>query len=134
MKIFTESQYNYSPVIKMLHSKHISFIKLTITIKECQKLCVLSIHYLLRAFLIKFFFQFQKKNIQSLAKEIYKFLNGLLPSFLNKIFHESSSNPFEIDKSFNPEILTELDMELKTYHIWHLKFGARSKKRKWAHL
>ena len=44
-------------------------------------------------------------------------MNGLPPSFLNKVFHENSSNPFEIDKNFNPEILRELDMELKTYHI-----------------
>ena len=118
MKIFTESQYNYSPAIKMLHSKNISFIKVTITIKECQKLCVLTIHHLLRALSIKFFFfSIPEKNIQSLAIEIYKFMNGLPPSFLNKVFHENSSNPFEIDKNFNPEILRELDMELKTYHI-----------------
>ena len=64
-----------------------------------------------------FFFFNSRKNIQSLAIEIYKFMNGLPPSFLNKVFHENSSNPFEIDKNFNPEILRELDMELKTYHI-----------------
>ena len=32
---------------------------------------------------------------------------------------------FEIDKNFIPEILEQLDMELKQYHIWHLKFGIR---------
>ena len=31
---------------------------------------------------------------------------------------------FEIDKNFSPEILRKLGMELKPYHIWHLKFGA----------
>ena len=33
---------------------------------------------------------------------------------------------FEIDKNFVSEILRQLDMELKLYHIWHLTFGARS--------
>ena len=27
--------------------------------------------------------------------------------------------------NFIPELLRQLDMELKLYHIWHLKFGAR---------
>ena len=32
---------------------------------------------------------------------------------------------FETIKNFIPEILEQLDMELKLFHIWHLKSGAK---------
>ena len=64
---------------------------------------------------------------QSLAIEIYKFLNGLSPSFLNNAFIKASQTvtTFEIIKNFIPEILRQLDMELKLFNIWHLKSGAK---------
>ena len=37
-----------------------------------------------------------ERNIQSLAVEIYKFLNGLSPSFLNNVFHKNISNSYDL--------------------------------------
>ena len=65
-------------------------------------------------------FSIHERNIQSLAIENYKFLNGLSPSFLNNVFKKQNPQThihFEIDKIFIPEILGQLDMELKPYHI-----------------
>ena len=42
------------------------------------------------------FFSIHERNIQSLAIEICKFLNGLSPSYLNKIFHKSISNSYDL--------------------------------------
>ena len=41
-------------------------------------------------------FSIHERNIQSLAIEIYKFLNGLSPSFLNNVFHKSISNSYDL--------------------------------------
>ena len=41
-------------------------------------------------------FSIYERNIQSLAMENYKFLNGLSPRFLNKVFHKSISNRYYI--------------------------------------
>ena len=41
-------------------------------------------------------FSIHEKNIQSLAIEIYKFLNGLSPSFLNNVFHKNISNSYDL--------------------------------------
>ena len=42
------------------------------------------------------FFSIHERNIQSLAIEICKFLNGLSPSYLNKIFHKCISNSYDL--------------------------------------
>ena len=64
-------------------------------------------------------FSIHERNIQSLAIEIYKFLNGLSPSFLNNVSIKTSQTVtiFEIIKNFIPEILKQLHMELKLFHI-----------------
>ena len=41
-------------------------------------------------------FSRHERNIQSLAIEIYKFLNGLSPSFLNNVFHKIISNGYHL--------------------------------------
>ena len=41
-------------------------------------------------------FSIHERNIQSLATEIYKFLKGLSPSFLNNVFHENISNSYDL--------------------------------------
>ena len=60
-------------------------------------------------------FSVHEKNIQSLVIEIYKVLNRLSPSILNKVFQ--TVKIFEITKNFVPEILRQLDMVLKLFHI-----------------
>ena len=41
-------------------------------------------------------FTIHERNIQSLSIEIYKFLNGLSPSFLNNVFHKNISNSYDL--------------------------------------
>ena len=41
-------------------------------------------------------FSLHERNIQSLAIEIYKFLNGLSPSFPNNVFHKNISNSYDL--------------------------------------
>ena len=41
-------------------------------------------------------FSVHERNIQSLAIEIYKFLNGLSPTFLNNVFHKNISNSYNL--------------------------------------
>ena len=40
-------------------------------------------------------FSIHERNIQSLAIEIYEFLNGLSPSILNNVFHKNISNSYD---------------------------------------
>ena len=41
-------------------------------------------------------FSIHERNIQSLAIEIYKFLNGLSPNFLNNVFHKNIRNSYNL--------------------------------------
>ena len=41
-------------------------------------------------------FSIHERNIQSLATEVYKFLNGLWPSFLNNVFHKNISDSYDL--------------------------------------
>ena len=41
-------------------------------------------------------FSIHERYIQSLDIEIYKFLNGLSPSFLNNVFHKNISNSYDL--------------------------------------
>ena len=61
--------------------------------KEPQESFILAISHTLRAFLIK---KIHERNIQSLAKEIYKFLNELSPGFLSNVFHKNSLNSYAL--------------------------------------
>ena len=81
----------------MLHSKNIQITKLTISMKRLQELFFLTKHHPLSAFLTKtIFFSIHKRNIQSLATEIYRFLNRLCIGFLNIVFNENWSNPYAL--------------------------------------
>ena len=40
-------------------------------------------------------FSIHERNIQSLAIKIYKFFNGLSPSFLNIVYHKNISNSYD---------------------------------------
>ena len=72
-------------------------------------------------------FSKHETNIHTLAIEIYKFLNGQSPIFLNNVFHKNVLKVmiFEIIKNFIPEILKQLAMELKLFHIWLLKSATK---------
>ena len=71
-------------------------------------------------------FSAHERNTQSLTIENYEFLNGLSSGFMNNVFDKNLSNTYVLRN--RQELYsrnTKTVMELKPYHIWHLKFGAR---------
>ena len=97
--------------------------KINRPMKEPQELFILTIHHPLKAFLVKkILFQFTKYYFQ-----VFWIMYSL--KIPQTYVH------FKIDKNFIPEILKQLDIELKLYHKWYIKFGARFLKLpKWVHL
>ena len=91
-KAFIESQFNYCPLIWMLHSRtmknkinrlherllRIVYSNHSSTFEELlERDKTFSIHH---------------KNIQSLAIEIYKFVDGLSPEIMNSVFNLKENN------------------------------------------
>ena len=94
MKIFIESQFNYCPLIWMFHSRTINKIN---RLHERALRIVYSDFKSFEGLLMKDnSFSIHERNIQSLAIEIYKFLNGMFPSFLNNAFDKSISNSYDL--------------------------------------
>ena len=118
MKTFTESRYSYCPLIWMFHSRTINN-KINCLHDRALRIVYSDFKSSFEGLLMKDnSFSIHEINIQSLAIEICKFLNGLSPSFLNNVFHKNISvTIFEITKNFIPDILRQLDMELKLFHI-----------------
>ena len=96
IETFIESQFNYCPLIWMFHSRTIS--------NKINRLHERALRIVHSGFKSTFegllrkgnSFSIHERNIQSLAIEIYKFLNGLSPSFLNNVFHKSISNSYDL--------------------------------------
>ena len=95
MKTFIESQFNYCPLIWMLHSRTIN--------NTMDRLHERALRIVYSAFKSSFedlvmkdnSFSIHERNIQSLTIEIYKFLNGPSPSFLNNVFHKNITNSYD---------------------------------------
>ena len=129
MKRFIESQFNYCPLIWMFHSQTI--------INKSNRLHERAVRIVYSDFKSSFeglllkenSFSIHERNVQSFAIEIYKFVNGLSPSFLNNVFRKNISNSQYLRNhkelySRNPKT----DMELKLFHIQHLKSVAKFQK------
>ena len=133
MKTFIESQFYSCPLIWMFHSRTINN-KINRLHQRALRIAYSDFKSSFEGLLKKDnSSSIHERNIQSLAIEIYKFLNELSPRFLNNIFHKNDSynfivTIFEIIKNVIPEILKQLDMELKLFHIWNLKFGSKFQK------
>ena len=99
-KAFIESQFNYCPLIWMLHSRtmnnkinrlherslRIVYSDQSSTFEELlERDKTFSIHH---------------KNIQSLAIEIYKFVNGLSPEIMNSMFNLNENNQYSLRNVF----------------------------------
>ena len=107
MKIFIESQFNYCPLIWMFHSRTIN--------NKINHLHEKALRIVYSDFKSSFEGVLMKDNtfkIQSLAIEIYKFLNGLSTSFLNNIFHKNISNSYDFR---NPKELYSRNPETVRY-------------------
>ena len=97
MKTFIESQFNYCPLIWMFYSRIINN-KINRLHERPLRMIVYSdfkssfegLHMKGNSFSI------HERNIQILAIEIYKFLHGLSPSFLNNAFHKNISNSYDL--------------------------------------
>ena len=96
MKTFIESQFNYCPLIWMFHSRTMNN-KINRLHERALRIVYSDFKSSFEGLLMKDnSFSIHERNIQSLAIEIYKFLNGLSPSFLNSIFHNNISNSYDI--------------------------------------
>ena len=96
MKTFIESQFNYCPLIWMFHSRTMN--------NKINRLHERALRIVYSDFKSSFegllmednSFSIHERNTQSLAIEIYKFLNGLSPSYLNNVFLKSISNSYDL--------------------------------------
>ena len=96
MKTFIESQFNYCPLIWMFHLRTINN-KINRLYERGLKIAYSDFKSSFEGLLMKGnSFSIHERNIQSLAIEIYKFLNGLSPSFLNNVFHKNISNGYDL--------------------------------------
>ena len=96
MKAFIKSQFNYYLLIWMFHSRTIN--------NKINRLHERALRIFYSDFKSSFegpvmkenSFSIHERNIQSLAIDIYKFLNGLTPSFLNNVSHKNISNSYDL--------------------------------------
>ena len=96
MKTFIESQFNYCSLIWMFHSRTINN-KINRLHEGALRIVYSDFKSSFEGLLMKGnSFSIHERNIQSLAIEIYKFLNGLSPSFLNNVFHKNISNSYDL--------------------------------------
>ena len=96
MKTFIESQFTFSPLIWMFHARSIPN-KINRLHERALRIIYFDFKLSFEGLLTKDkSFLIYERNIQSLAIEIYKILNGLSPSFLNNVFHKTISNIYYI--------------------------------------
>ena len=96
MKTFIESQFNYCLLIWMFQSRTMNN-KINRLHERALRIVYSDFKSSFEGLLMKDkSFTIRERNIQSLAIEIYKFLNGLSPSFLNNVFHKNISNSYDL--------------------------------------
>ena len=130
MKTFIKSQFNYCLLIWMFHSRTIN--------NKINRLHERALRIVYSDFKSSFegplmkenSFSIHERNIQSLAIDIYKFLNGLTPSFLNNVFHKNISNSYDLRNHKELHFRNPRTVRYGTepFHIWHLKSGAKFQK------
>ena len=96
MKTLIESQFNYRPLIWMFHSQTINN-KINRLHERALRIVYSDFKSSFEGLLMKGnSFSIHERNIQSLTIEIYKFFNGLSPSFLKNFFHKNISNNYDL--------------------------------------
>ena len=96
MKAFKESQFNYCPLIWMLHSGTLNNKINCIRERELR-----TAYYDFNSSFNELLgkdssFTIHQRNVQSLAIEIYKCLHGLSPAILSEVFKFNDTIPYDL--------------------------------------
>ena len=96
MKAFIESQFNYCPLIWMLHSRTLNN-KINRIHERALRTVYSDYNSSFNELLDKDgSFTIHQRNVQSLAIEIYKYLHGLSPAILNEVFKVNETIPYDL--------------------------------------
>ena len=96
MKAFIESQFNYCPLIWMLH-----FRTLNNKINRIHERALRTVYSDYNSSFNELLdkdgsFTIHQRNVQSLAIEIYKYLHGLSPAILSEVFKVNETVPYDL--------------------------------------
>ena len=96
MKAFIESQFNYCPLIWMLHSRTLNN-KINCIHERALRTVYSDYNSSFNELLDKDgSFTIHQRNVQSLAIEIYKYLHGLSPAILSEVFKVNETIPYDL--------------------------------------
>ena len=96
MKAFIESQFNYCPLIWMLHSRTLNN-KINRIHERALRTVYCDYNSSFNELLDKDdSFTIHQSNVQSLAIEIYKYLNDLSPAILSEVFKISKTISYDL--------------------------------------
>ena len=96
MKAFIESQFNYCPLIWMLHSRTLNN-KINLIHERALRTVYSDYNSFFNQLLEKDgSFTIHQRNVQSLAIEIYKYLHDLSPAILSEVFKVNETIPFDL--------------------------------------
>ena len=96
MKAFIESQFNYCPLIWMLHSR-----TLNNKINRIHERALRAVYFDYNSSFNELLdkngsFTIHQRNVQSLAIEIYKYLHVLPPAILSEVFKVNETTPNDL--------------------------------------